>query len=93
MHGLPTPPLSPFFLFPKNKRGWGLKAGQDIKEGQFVIEYVGEIIDAAECRRRLAASEQVIIETRRALCVCMFVRACAYVCVFVCVYVRTYVCL
>lgn len=58
-----------------------------------MIEYVGEIIDAAECRRRLAASEQVIIETRRALCVCMFVRACAYVCVFVCVYVRTYVCL
>lgn len=58
-----------------------------------MIEYVGEIIDAAECRRRLAASEQVAIETRRALCVCMFVRACAYVCVFVCVYVRTYVCL
>lgn len=58
-----------------------------------MIEYVGEIIDAVECRRRLAASEQVIIETRRALCVCMFVRACAYVCVFVCVYVRTYVCL
>lgn len=34
-------------------RGWGLKALQDIKVGQFVIEYVGEVIDEAEYKRRL----------------------------------------
>nr|SZF06518.1 histone-lysine N-methyltransferase NSD2 isoform X1 [Psoroptes ovis] len=33
--------------------GWGLKTLQDIKKDRFVIEYVGEIIDEKECRRRL----------------------------------------
>ncbi|EGD78296.1 hypothetical protein PTSG_09362 [Salpingoeca rosetta] len=48
------PKLIPFLT---QSKGWGLKAGEDIAEGQFVIEYVGEIIDATECRRRLAASQ------------------------------------
>ena len=30
-----------------------MKALEDIKEGQFVIEYCGEVIDEAECDRRL----------------------------------------
>jgi histone-lysine N-methyltransferase NSD2 len=34
-------------------RGWGLKALEDIKKGQFVVEYVGELIDEEECERRL----------------------------------------
>eukprot|EP00794_Sanderia_malayensis_P005747 gene5747-6450_t len=34
-------------------RGWGLMARQDIKKGDFVIEYVGELIDDATCRKRI----------------------------------------
>lgn len=33
--------------------GWGLRTTQDIKKGDFVIEYVGELIDEAECNRRM----------------------------------------
>ena len=33
--------------------GWGLRTTQDIKRGDFVIEYVGELIDEAECNRRM----------------------------------------
>lgn len=39
--------------FKTETRGWGLKALQDIKKGQFVIEYVGELIDEAECESRI----------------------------------------
>lgn len=35
------------------QRGWGLRAQEDIKKGTFVVEYVGEIIDEGECKRRL----------------------------------------
>ncbi|KAL8580841.1 hypothetical protein ACOMHN_017345 [Nucella lapillus] len=34
-------------------RGWGLKTLVDIKKGQFVNEYVGDLIDEEECRRRI----------------------------------------
>lgn len=33
--------------------GWGLRTTEDIKKGDFVIEYVGELIDEAECNRRM----------------------------------------
>lgn len=33
--------------------GWGLRTTQDIKKSEFVIEYVGELIDEAECNRRM----------------------------------------
>lgn len=39
--------------FNTGSRGWGLKAMQDIKEGTFIVEYVGELIDEKECNRRL----------------------------------------
>lgn len=39
--------------FKTESRGWGLKSLQDIKKGQFVIEYVGELIDEAECETRI----------------------------------------
>jgi histone-lysine N-methyltransferase NSD2 len=35
------------------ERGWGLKTLEYISEGQFVIEYVGEVIDEAEYKLRL----------------------------------------
>ena len=28
--------------------GWGLKAGEDIKEGALVMEYIGEVINEDE---------------------------------------------
>lgn len=34
-------------------RGWGLKTLEDIKKGQFVNEYVGDLIDEEECKRRI----------------------------------------
>lgn len=40
--------------FKSNSGGWGLRSLEDIKKGQFVIEYVGELIDEAECDKRLS---------------------------------------
>uniref|UniRef100_A0AAR5P0M7 Histone-lysine N-methyltransferase n=1 Tax=Dendroctonus ponderosae TaxID=77166 RepID=A0AAR5P0M7_DENPD len=34
-------------------RGWGLKALSSIKQGRFIIEYVGELIDSEEYQRRI----------------------------------------
>nr|XP_061798762.1 histone-lysine N-methyltransferase NSD2-like [Nerophis lumbriciformis] len=34
-------------------KGWGLVALRDIKKGEFVNEYVGELIDEDECRARI----------------------------------------
>ncbi|PIK36275.1 putative histone-lysine N-methyltransferase NSD2 isoform X2 [Apostichopus japonicus] len=34
-------------------RGWGLYSSADIKKGDFVNEYVGELVDEEECRRRI----------------------------------------
>uniref|UniRef100_H3DES3 Histone-lysine N-methyltransferase NSD3 n=1 Tax=Tetraodon nigroviridis TaxID=99883 RepID=H3DES3_TETNG len=39
-------------------RGWGLKANQPIKKGEFVIEYVGEVIDAEECQQRIKRAHE-----------------------------------
>lgn len=39
-------------------RGWGLKVNQDIAEGSFVIEYVGEVLDTEMCRERLRKSHE-----------------------------------
>lgn len=39
--------------FNTGSRGWGLKTLDNIKKGQFVIEYVGELISEEECNRRL----------------------------------------
>lgn len=36
--------------------GWGLRAKEDIKKGNFVIEYMGDVIDEQECKRRLQES-------------------------------------
>lgn len=46
--------------FKTENAGWGLMAEEDLKEGQFVIEYCGEVIDEQECDRRLKkiASDQ-----------------------------------
>ncbi|XP_068625443.1 histone-lysine N-methyltransferase, H3 lysine-36 specific-like [Battus philenor] len=40
-------------------RGWGLKTLEDIKAGQFVIEYVGELIDEEEFKRRMLRKYEI----------------------------------
>ena len=40
-------------------RGWGLRCEQDVKKGQIVIEYVGELIDEASCPERVRKGEDV----------------------------------
>ena len=40
-------------LFFTGNRGWGLKAAADLNAGDFVIEYIGEVLDGDMCRGRL----------------------------------------
>ncbi|KXJ17444.1 Histone-lysine N-methyltransferase SETMAR [Exaiptasia diaphana] len=39
-------------VFSASNKGWGLQTLQDIKKGQFVCEYAGEIISLKEAKRR-----------------------------------------
>ncbi|XP_069620052.1 histone-lysine N-methyltransferase, H3 lysine-36 specific [Ranitomeya imitator] len=39
-------------------RGWGLRCKSDIKKGEFVNEYVGELIDEEECRARIRYAQE-----------------------------------
>lgn len=46
----------PLQIFRTEDRGWGVKCPVDIKKGQFVDRYLGEIITSAEADRRRAES-------------------------------------
>ncbi|XP_029047985.2 histone-lysine N-methyltransferase NSD2 isoform X2 [Osmia bicornis bicornis] len=50
------PAMEPFHTV---GRGWGLRSLEPIKTGQFVIEYVGEVIDEAEYKRRLHRKKEL----------------------------------
>ncbi|XP_003707627.2 nuclear receptor binding SET domain protein isoform X1 [Megachile rotundata] len=50
------PAMEPFHTV---ARGWGLRSLEFIKAGQFVIEYVGEVIDEAEYKRRLHRKKEL----------------------------------
>lgn len=39
-------------------KGWGLVAKEDVREGQLVVEYVGELINNVEMRKRIAVKER-----------------------------------
>uniref|UniRef100_A0A3Q3WSA6 Histone-lysine N-methyltransferase NSD3 n=1 Tax=Mola mola TaxID=94237 RepID=A0A3Q3WSA6_MOLML len=39
-------------------RGWGLKTNQALKKGDFVTEYVGEVIDSEECQQRIKRAHE-----------------------------------
>ncbi|KAE9551802.1 hypothetical protein FO519_004973 [Halicephalobus sp. NKZ332] len=43
-------PIKPFFT---GAKGWGIRAEAPIKVGQFIMEYVGEVIDVNETAKRL----------------------------------------
>ncbi|XP_027006139.2 histone-lysine N-methyltransferase NSD2 [Tachysurus fulvidraco] len=51
-------------LYPETKiirtagKGWGLISLRDIKKGEFVNEYVGELIDEEECRARIKYAQE-----------------------------------
>ncbi|XP_078508901.1 histone-lysine N-methyltransferase, H3 lysine-36 specific isoform X1 [Lissotriton helveticus] len=40
-------------VFRTASRGWGLQCKVDLRKGEFVNEYVGELIDEEECRARI----------------------------------------
>lgn len=44
-------------LFRTEGRGWGLLADENIKAGQFIIEYSGEVISSEEAKKRSQAYE------------------------------------
>ncbi|KAI5862640.1 hypothetical protein GGS23DRAFT_597433 [Durotheca rogersii] len=46
----------PLQIFRTTNRGWGVRSTADIKKGQFVDKYMGEIITAEEANRRRAQS-------------------------------------
>ncbi|XP_069833394.1 histone-lysine N-methyltransferase NSD2 [Dendropsophus ebraccatus] len=51
-------------LYPETKiiktegKGWGLIATRDIKKGEFVNEYIGELIDEEECMARIRHAQE-----------------------------------
>nr|DBA30915.1 TPA: hypothetical protein GDO54_006840 [Pyxicephalus adspersus] len=45
-------------IFRTLSRGWGLRCKTDIKKGEFVNEYVGEMIDEEECRARIRYAQE-----------------------------------
>ncbi|XP_053515874.1 histone-lysine N-methyltransferase NSD3 isoform X6 [Artibeus jamaicensis] len=45
-------------IFKTERRGWGLRTKRNIKKGEFVNEYVGELIDEEECRLRIKRAQE-----------------------------------
>ncbi|KAG9265901.1 histone-lysine N-methyltransferase, H3 lysine-36 and H4 lysine-20 specific isoform X2 [Astyanax mexicanus] len=45
-------------IFRTLSRGWGLRGCHDIRKGDFVNEYVGEVIDEEECRARIRQAQE-----------------------------------
>uniref|UniRef100_A0A665T5X1 Histone-lysine N-methyltransferase NSD3 n=1 Tax=Echeneis naucrates TaxID=173247 RepID=A0A665T5X1_ECHNA len=39
-------------------RGWGLRTNQPLRKGDFVTEYVGEVIDSEECQQRIKRAHE-----------------------------------
>ncbi|XP_063753320.1 histone-lysine N-methyltransferase NSD3 isoform X2 [Eleginops maclovinus] len=39
-------------------RGWGLSTNQALRKGDFVTEYVGEVIDSEECQQRIKRAHE-----------------------------------
>lgn len=46
---------APFYT---GSRGWGLKTDQDLSVGDFVIEYIGEILDMEMCKERIKKAHE-----------------------------------
>lgn len=51
-----SPRLAPFYT--SDERGWGLRVEEDVCRGDFIIGYVGEILDLKELERRLDEAQR-----------------------------------
>ena len=40
-------------IFYTGNKGWGVRCKEDIRKGEFVVEYMGDIIDTKECADRM----------------------------------------
>ena len=49
--GLMKPSLSLTEPSPAGDRGWGLRCARDLRQGEFVCEYAGEVIPTTEAVR------------------------------------------
>ncbi len=47
----PAPKVSPFYT--TNQRGWGLRLDESVRKGDYIISYVGEILDRTTLSKRL----------------------------------------
>ena len=56
-------------LFKTKHRGWGVKARQDIVKGQFVCEYVGELITDSQADER--EDDSYLFDLDYKVCVCV----------------------
>lgn len=45
-------------VFKTEGRGWGLSTNQALRKGDFVTEYVGEVIDSEECQQRIKRAQE-----------------------------------
>lgn len=45
--------IAPIERFKTEKKGWGIRACQTIKEGTFIIEYIGEIVNSSTFQERM----------------------------------------
>nr|XP_020449602.1 histone-lysine N-methyltransferase NSD3 [Monopterus albus] len=45
-------------VFKTEGRGWGLRTNQALRKGDFVKEYVGEVIDSEECQQRIKRAHE-----------------------------------
>ena len=45
--------------FKEEGRGWGLKLGEPVRQGQLVREYVGEVLDVDALQRRMAEHQRL----------------------------------
>lgn len=46
------------YFYTADQRGWGLRVDEDVKAGDFIVAYVGEILDRPALERRLADAEK-----------------------------------
>lgn len=51
--------IAPSEIFHTGNRGWGLKSTAPLSSGDFVVEYIGEVVDMATVQERLKKQQEV----------------------------------
>uniref|UniRef100_A0A061SJB3 Set domain protein 110 n=2 Tax=Tetraselmis sp. GSL018 TaxID=582737 RepID=A0A061SJB3_9CHLO len=52
-------PLPRLRVFHTGNRGWGVKTVDGLKKGEFICEYVGEVINWVECNKRIMEAKSI----------------------------------